>query len=669
MSEKLERTLSFPVMLVITVNAILGSGIFFLPVVGARVSGPASLIAWVILSLSALYMAAIFAELTSMFPEAGGVYEFCKQAYGRFVSFIVGWVAVISGNVTIAMLIVGAIMYLLPGTGYLAVAGLILPVNVVRMLISIFFILAFNYIAYRGMETSSTMLVTFGVITIGSILAFMVPGILNFHTGSIVNHFADSLGFSQIFLTLFLISETFFGLETATFLAGETKDGARVMPKVMLTATVINAGLIFVFVVMFLGNISFDQLATGLHLIPYTTFMTTQTPIAELTKVLYGSGAVDFFNLLVYLVILGSVAGWIVSAPRLLLAMAEDKLFLSQIGKVHPRYKTPYIAILFQTIVTIGLIVFASSSDQAYNTLLEMLTPMALVMYALVAGSLLLLRKAAPERKRYYTAPFAKVGVPLIILLYAVLIGVWLFTETGAVPLFRLILSFIAFGIPLYLLIEVYYDPKMITSINDIFAYFAVFTERITLPLWVRRHFLLLLGPIKDKTVLEYGCNVGTLTVDLARSVGPYGTLYATDISVRDLEITQQRIQRHLRRSKGLLARVQTLHDEHHFERIHPAIPYADVVVSVGMLSYIQDVDKVLSDIYDILPYGGRITLLEFGDFFRLIPNVEWLSSNDVIMRRFKKVGFLVRVDRKRGLFWNYIFVYGMKSREEVPYI
>ena len=73
-----------------------------------------------IITLSPLffsYIAMIFAELVSMFPKAGGIYEFCKNAYGSFVGFIIGWIVWIIGNVTSALLIVGAIQYLLPSKG------------------------------------------------------------------------------------------------------------------------------------------------------------------------------------------------------------------------------------------------------------------------------------------------------------------------------------------------------------------------------------------------------------------------------------------------------------------------------------------------------------------------------------------------------------------------
>ena len=102
----LEKVLSYKAILLITINSIVGTGIFFLPAVGARIAGPASILSWVVLSFVGIYIAMCFGELTSMYPEAGGVYEFCKQAYGKFLSFIIGWATLIAANITISMLVV-----------------------------------------------------------------------------------------------------------------------------------------------------------------------------------------------------------------------------------------------------------------------------------------------------------------------------------------------------------------------------------------------------------------------------------------------------------------------------------------------------------------------------------------------------------------------------------
>ena len=195
---ELKKVLSFPAILLITINSIMGTGIFFLPAVGAGASGPASIISWIVLSFISIYIAMCFAELSSMFPKAGGIYEFCKQAYGRFFSFMIGWMTVLAGNVTIAMLIVGAIQYLLPvGSAF------------VKVIVSLVFILVFNYIAFRGMQTSAVMLVTFAFITLATIFGLVIPGLFKFHISNFTPFFVFPP--SSLLLTIFLIAETFFG--------------------------------------------------------------------------------------------------------------------------------------------------------------------------------------------------------------------------------------------------------------------------------------------------------------------------------------------------------------------------------------------------------------------------------------------------------------------------
>ena len=171
---ELKKVLNFPTILLITINSIMGTGIFFLPAIGAKTAGPASILSWLFLSIISIYIAMCFAELTSMYPKSGGIYEFCKQAYGRFFSFIIGWMTIIAGNITIAMLVVGAIQYLMP-----------IGSPIIKILSSLIFIFVFNYIAFKGMKTSAVMLVTFSFITLFTILSLAIPGLLNFKWGNL----------------------------------------------------------------------------------------------------------------------------------------------------------------------------------------------------------------------------------------------------------------------------------------------------------------------------------------------------------------------------------------------------------------------------------------------------------------------------------------------------
>ncbi|MEA2037438.1 MAG: amino acid permease [Nanoarchaeota archaeon] len=626
---ELKKILNFPTILLITINSIMGTGIYFLPAVGARYSGNMSIISWVIMSVIAIYISMCFAELVSMFPKAGGVYEYSKQAYGRFTSFIIGWITLIAGNVTIAMLIVGAIQYLLP-----------YPLPLQKTILSLFFIFVFNYIAFRGMKTSSFMLVTFSIITLTAVFSLIIPGLLHMERSNFSPFFIFPV--SAIFVTLYFIQETFFGWESAAFLAEETKNPEKIMPKAMIIGTVCIAIISLLFVTTSLGNIAWQ------------TFSVSTAPLSDLGGFHFGSLGKDIFTLWVFVAIIGAVACWVVSAPRLLLAMARDRLFLTHFSAIHPKYNTPYKSIIFQTIVTSILVIIGVG---AYRTLLLMLLPFVLVMYIAVLLALVILRYKKPDLKRPFKMPFGVSGSIAVILIILSLLVMWVVMEHEALKLIIMAASLIALGIPIYFLLELYYNPKAIRKTDNLLAYLVLWTERMALPMKARRKILKLLGNIKGKTVLEFGCSVGTLTMHLAEEVGKNGKVYATDISEKDIAIVNKRLEKEGHKH------VKVIHDIQHHSRIHPDVPKVHTIVSVGNLGYAKNIKKVLDHMNQRLKKGSKICLVDYDKFFDIIPNQEWLEHDDKIKQIFTKSGFDVKVDRVQGFAWKYIFVVGKKVK------
>ena len=635
MEGHLKKVLSFRVILLITLNAVMGTGIFFLPALGARYAGPASLISWGVLLIFCLYMSMIFAELTSMFPTAGGVYEFCKNAFNGFWAFMIGWVTFITSNVTIAMLVVGAIQYLMPEGNIL-----------IRSAIAISFVIIFHIIAYRGMQTSATMLIAFAVITLISIGAIIIPGLPQVDAGNFSPFFAFPV--SSIFLAAMLMIETFFGWETATFLAGETKDGERAVPKALIISTLLTGILSILVAFVAMGVVPWPQLGTA------------SAPLKMIGGILLGDGFTPYITLLVYLAMIGSVAGWIVAAPRLLLSMAQDKLFITQAASIHPKYSTPYRAIWIQCVFVIFLVIAASA---AYHKILFILLPLAVIQYSAVALALFVLRHKMPEKKRYFTAPFGKIGSILVTLGFLALLVFWMVEERSAFQSARLAGSIILVGVPIYFLLKIYYDPDVVIKLNDFFAYFAYITEKISLPKDVKNEILSLLGDIRGKSVLEFGCSIGTLTIDLAGKVSSAGKIFATNISAKELKISKRRIQ-----AQGH-EHVIFIHDQHQANRVHPLIPRVDCIVSFGMLTYIQDIKKVLSEMNDIIKEGGKIVMVDWVNFFHIIPDVEWLTHDDLIRSLFREAGFAVTITRKKGMFWDYLYIHGLKTKNDIVYV
>ncbi len=627
MSE-LKKVLGFPVILLITINSIMGTGIYFLPAVGARYAGPASIISWLIMASIAIYISMCFAELVSIFPKAGGIYEYSKQAYGRFTSFIIGWITLIAANVTIAMLIVGAIQYLLPYN---------LPY--IKTMLSLLFILTFNYVAYRGMKTSSTMLITFSVITLGAAFSLIIPGLLKLNPSNFKPFFVFPL--SSIFLALYYIQETFFGWESATFLAEEVKEPEKIMPKALVIGTICIAIISILFVV------------TSLSTINWQTFRNSNAPLHDLGVAYFGRTGGDIFTLWVYLAIIGAVACWVVSTPRLILALARDRLFLTQFSQIHPKYNTPHKAILFQTVLTSLIVIIAVG---AYRTLLLMLLPFVLIMYIAVLLALVTLRFKLPDTKRPFKVPFGTVGPIIVTFILISLLFAWTIIEKGALRLIGLVISLISLGIPIYLLLELYYNPKAIRKTNNLLAYLVLLTENIFLPVSVRKEIIKLLGNLKGKKVFEFGCSVGTFTKHLADEVGKKGKVYATDISEKDIAIAKKRLRKH--------KHVKIIHDHLHHHRVHPSVPKVHTIVSVGMLGYVRDIKNVLKHMNKRLKKGSKICFLDYDKFFDIIPNKDWLSDDKKIKKIFKDSGFEVDIKRKQGFAWKYLFIYGKKKGE-----
>ena len=633
---ELKRVLGFWTTLSLAISSIMGTGLFFGTGLSSSYAGNASILAWVILTVISVYLSIYFAELVSMYPKAGGVYEFSKHAYNRFFSFMMGWIAWLVGNLTTVLLVAAAIDYLIPDTTQVWL----------KVGISVLFIVLLNLVAYFGIEASALLLIVFTTTSIGILLAIIFPGLFQINTSNYFPFF--TFGISSTLVAIFFIAESFFGWESATYLAEETQEPESTIPKAIIVATII------------LGFISILIAIVSLGIIPWRILAVSQAPLSIVSEHIVGKTGMRIINLGIFVSLIGAAASGIITMPRLILALSRDKLFISQLSSIHEKFKTPYKAVIFQTIVS--LVIFGMAFGK-YKSLLTLLLPLGFIMYFFVILAVPILRHKEPSLTRKFKVPFAKSGTAVLATFIFAIIAAWLLSDSSAISTVKLSISLVFVAVPIYFLLEIYYNPDVIIKVNDTLAYLTLFTERIILPKSIRKEVLALLGDIKGKKVLEFGCSVGTLTIHLAESVNPNGRVYATDLSRHDLLITKRRLM------KRGHSHVVVVHDEHQINRVHPSIPHVDAIVSIGMMGYLQDVKKVLREMRDLLPYGGKIVFVDYADFFKLIPNVAWLSSDRTIESIFREAGFSVFVTRKKGLFWNYVFVYGIKFHENIPYV
>lgn len=625
--KELKKTLSFKVILLITINSIMGTGIWFLTSAGAKHAGPASLVSWGILSLISVYIAMCFAELTSMFPKAGGVYEFAKQSYGRFWSFVIGWTTSIAGSVTIAMLLLGALQYLIP-----------IKFSYTYIPIAILLILAFSYVAFRGMQTSTVVLVTFALITLTAVIAIIIPGFINFETSNLDPFFVFPT--MSIILAIFFIAETFFGWESAIFLSAETKNPSKVMPKALIYGTLVIALL------------SFFLAFTAMGTIPWLEYSESIAPLRDLGEAHFGLAGGIIFTILIFVSVIGATAGWIVTAPRLLMSIAEDKLFFTQFAKIHPKNKSPYISIIFQAVIVSILVIVGAGS---YETLLHMLIPLILIVYSAVLLSVVILRFKKPELKRPYKVMFGKVG-PLITVLFMVFLLIMFIKEThGAWDILRISGGLIAFGIPAYFAIELFYDKKYITLRRNIIAKLSHHYHKLPLPKTTFNKITKLVGPFnKNKKILIFNSPMGAFTQAIVNNKLPFKHIYIANQSKEELKIFKENITKEQRKHIDTFI-LRSL-------KIPKKVKKVDAFISFNDLGYVKDVPTFVNDVKMILNKKGKFCFYVKSTFLNMTPNALLVENKKELLAVFKKEGLRAKYSRRKKLFKTEIFVYGKKK-------
>ena len=179
--------------------------------------------------------------------------------------------------------------------------------------------------SFGGIDLSVKVLLFFSIVTIMSLWTLMSWGIYYFDASKL--QFLDIFPKVSIVVAMVYILETFFGWETVANLAEETKDASKVIPKVMMIGTV-------AVIILAIGVVS-----VALGAVPHDVLANSTAPLTNVAEVIMGSTGALIITALIFLNIFGGAAAWIITAPRLIFALARDGLLPSSLGKVHPRFQ------------------------------------------------------------------------------------------------------------------------------------------------------------------------------------------------------------------------------------------------------------------------------------------------------------------------------------------
>jgi len=282
--------------------------------------------------------------------------------------------------------------------------------------------------AYRGIDAGATMLLTFGIIATVVVIAMIIPSFISI-PALLKGKFATSFDLSLIKpffrhegtailpflgLTLLLISEAFMGFETISYMANEVKE-----PKKLHRVIIAAMGICGVIMVLYI----FSSLIT----VSYHDYVTNARPFVVQALNTLGESGEKFVVFGMYLVIVGTAAAWPITGSRLLRAMAGDKLFIKHLSVLHPKHKSPYRAVYFQTIMVFifSWLIFRGYSvgwKDPYKVIYLIYVLLSLIIISMVLLTVPVLRRKEAHLERPYRAPFGTIGPILLVVLFLVLI-------------------------------------------------------------------------------------------------------------------------------------------------------------------------------------------------------------------------------------------------------
>jgi APA family basic amino acid/polyamine antiporter len=352
------------------VNITIGGGIFRAPgspELAGRL-GPTAPLAYVVCALAMTFVVLCFAEAGSRVARTGGPYAYVERAFGGLAGFAVGWMLWVVGTVATAAvgtIFADALQHMLPslasGSGRVAILVVVFGIVTTINVLGVKFGARLNMLSTLAKLLPLALLVLVGIWRVqreNFVFASLPP--------------ANEITRASVFLIF-----AYAGIESALVPSGEVRDSSRTVPRAVLLA-------LAVVTVLYILIHTVAQGVLG-H-----TLNGRVSPLADTAEVVMGPLGGSLLSIAVVVSTLGYLCGMILAIPRALFAFGRDGVLPRALAAVHSRYRTPWIAIIVQS----GLsLVFALSS--AFEPLAILANITVLIVYLGCAAAAWQLRRTA----------------------------------------------------------------------------------------------------------------------------------------------------------------------------------------------------------------------------------------------------------------------------------
>jgi APA family basic amino acid/polyamine antiporter len=411
-SPALERRLGPFDAAAIIVSNVIGGGILFTPpqVAASVPNAWLFLSVWIAGGLLAFAGAMAYAELAALRPRAGGEYVYLRAAYGRVAAFLTGWTSFVAGfsgaMAASAVVLAAYVGRFLPGaaddTPIFTIPLPFTPLVFSRQAsVALAAIALMAWIHLRGVGPGRLVGNVLAALKVSALLIFIALG-FSIGVGSPANlqQPGGAVSATAWLLALIPVMFTYSGWNAAAYVAEEVREPGKNVPRALAIGTV---AVIAIYVLL---NVLY------LYVLPVKELAQVRGSVLDvIADRLLGTRAGDIMGVVSIISITASISAMTFAGPRVYYAMARDGLFFAAAARIHPRYKTPALAIIAQAIWA-GLLVLSGSAKA-----LTSYTGFSVVLFAGIAvAALFVLRAREPNAPR----PFQALGYPVAPAIFAV---------------------------------------------------------------------------------------------------------------------------------------------------------------------------------------------------------------------------------------------------------
>jgi amino acid transporter len=349
---------------------------------------------WLAGGLIALCGALTYAELSAMFPRAGGAYVFLYETYGRFPAFAYGWSALfITYPASMAAVAVvfsqylGRFITLSPNGQSVAAAGLCLLVAAINII---------------GVKVGAGVQRTLTAAKVLAISAIPIFGFLllkgDFHQLSGGLEPDGGFSLTAVALAMAAVMWTFEGWADIPTIAEEVEDVKRDVPRALILCSI---GVTAIYLAV---N------AAYVYLLGIEGVAGSQSVASDAARAVFGDAGDIWVTVLVLASTAGSLNGMVIGGSRVFFALARDGMFLAPVGEVHPRFRTPA-----NSLAILGVIGAAYTLLGTFEEIIRYFVFVATVWFVLNIIAVFVLRRRRPDHPRPFKVPLYPV-TPLIFL-------------------------------------------------------------------------------------------------------------------------------------------------------------------------------------------------------------------------------------------------------------